>query len=107
ILNDAGLICICAFVAPHEAVREKARQAIGADRFLEVYLSAPADFCKQRDTTGAYGMAEAGQLTSFPGVSAAFEPPANPDLVLPTHEISANEAVGRVLELLRVRNAIG
>jgi bifunctional enzyme CysN/CysC len=93
-------------VAPHEAVREKARQAIGADRFVEVYLSAPADFCKRRDTTGAYELAEAGRLASFPGVSAAFEPPTNPDLVLPTHEISAKEAVRRVLDLLSRRNAI-
>ena len=87
-------------------MREKAREPSARDRFLEVYLSAPADFCKQRDTTGAYDMAAAGQIASFPGVSAAFEPPANPDLVLPTHEISVNEAVGRVLELLKKRNSI-
>src|SRR5205823_7675266 len=62
ILNDAGMICLCAFVAPHEAVRQKAKQVIGPDRFLEIYLSAPADFCKKRDTSGAYELAEAGKL---------------------------------------------
>jgi bifunctional enzyme CysN/CysC len=103
ILNDAGLICLCAFVAPHEAVRQKARQEIGADRFLEVYLSAPAEFCRKRDKTGAYEAAEAGKLASFPGVSAAFEPPANADLVLPTHEISVEEALDRVVKLLKQR----
>ena len=103
IINDAGLICICAFVAPHEAVREKARQTIGPDRFLEIYLSAPADFCKQRDTTGAYALAEAGKLASFPGVSAAFEPPTAPDLVLPTHEIAVAQCVEATLGLLRKR----
>ena len=106
ILNDAGLICICGFVAPHEAVREKARQVIGADRFLEVYLAAPVEACKARDTTGAYALAEAGKLASFPGVSAPFEPPAHPDLVLPTHEITAEAAVERLLDLLKAKQVI-
>jgi bifunctional enzyme CysN/CysC len=103
ILNDAGLMCLCAFVAPHAAVREKARQVIGPDRFLEIYLSAPVDYCKQRDTSGAYELADAGKLASFPGVSATFEPPVNADLVLPTHEITVEEAVERVVGLLKER----
>jgi bifunctional enzyme CysN/CysC len=103
IINDAGLICICAFVAPHEAVRQKARQVIGADRFVEVYLSAPLEVCKQRDPNGVYKLAESGQIAQFPGVSAAFEPPSNPDLVLPTHEISIEQSVERVVELLEGR----
>ena len=107
IVNDAGLICLCAFVAPHETVRQKAKQVIGADRFLEIYLSAPAEYCKKRDTTGAYELAESGKLASFPGVSATFEPPANADLVLPTHEISVEEGVERVLGLMRERGYIG
>ena len=107
ILNDAGLICLCAFVAPHAAVREKARQVVGPDRFLEIYLSAPLEFCKQRDASGAYELAEAGKLASFPGVSATFEPPTTADLVLPTHEIQVEEAVGRVLELMRDRGYLG
>jgi bifunctional enzyme CysN/CysC len=106
ILNDAGLICLCAFVAPHEAVRQKARQVIGPDRFVEIYLSAPVEYCKKRDTSGAYELAEAGKLASFPGVSAVFEPPAEADLVLPTHEISVEEGVERVLGLLKQRSYI-
>jgi bifunctional enzyme CysN/CysC len=106
ILNDAGLICICAFVAPHETVREKAKQAIGADKFLEIYLSAPVEVCKQRDRSGAYALAEAGKILQFPGVSATFEIPRSPDLVLPTHEIEVNTAVERVLELLKQRKFI-
>ena len=107
ILNDAGLICLCAFVAPHAAVREKARQVIGPDRFLEIYLSAPMEYCKQRDASGAYELADAGKLASFPGVSATFEPPVAPDLVLPTHEIQVEEGVERVLGLLRERGYLG
>jgi bifunctional enzyme CysN/CysC len=106
ILNDAGLICIAAFVAPHEAVREKARQAIGSDRFLEVYLSAPVEVCRQRDQTGAYDLADSGKILQFPGVSAAFETPKNPDLVLPTDKIDVNTAADKIIELLTRGNFI-
>src|SRR3984957_19870164 len=103
ILNDAGLICIAAFVAPHEAVREKAKLAVGADKFLEIYLSAPVEVCKQRDRSGAYALAESGKILQFPGISAAFETPMNADLVLPTHEIEVETAVERIMELLKKR----
>jgi bifunctional enzyme CysN/CysC len=106
ILNDAGLICICAFVAPHEAVRQKAREVIGADRFIEVYLKAPIDVLKARDTSGAYKAAEAGRIAQFPGVSAAFEEPAAPDLTLPTHEVAVEQGVEQILALLRARGVV-
>jgi bifunctional enzyme CysN/CysC len=106
ILNDTGLLCVCAFVSPHEAVRQKARQVIGPDRFVEIYLSAPIDVCKQRDPNGVYPLAESGKIAQFPGVTATFEVPPNPDLTLPTHEISVEDSVNRVLSLLRERNFI-
>jgi bifunctional enzyme CysN/CysC len=106
IINDAGLICICAFGAPHEAVREKARQVIGADRFIEVYLNAPIEICRARDESGAYELADSGKLPQFPGVSAIFEPPAHADLVLPTHEISVEQCVEKIIELLQARGFI-
>jgi len=103
ILNDAGMICVCAFVAPHDAVREKARQVIGAERCVSVWLNAPVEVCRQRDRSGAYSMADSGKIGSFPGVSAAFEEPKHADLVLPTHEIDVEESVERILNLLRAR----
>ncbi|MEK6249085.1 MAG: sulfate adenylyltransferase subunit CysN, partial [Planctomycetales bacterium] len=62
ILNDAGLITIASFVAPQEAVREKARQTIGTHRYFEVFLDVPVDVCRQRDKTGMYEMADAGEI---------------------------------------------
>jgi bifunctional enzyme CysN/CysC len=106
IVNDTGLICICAFVAPYDAVREKARQVVGGDRFLSVYLSAPVEVCRQRDRTGAYRRADAGELAQFPGVSAVFEAPRHVDLELPTHRIPVVESVERILALLRERHVI-
>ena len=106
LMNDAGMICIAAFVAPHEAVRNKAREVIGADRFIEIYLSAPVEFCRKADTTGAYKAADEGKLAQFPGVSAVFEVPKNADLTLPTHQLSVEESVRRILELLTSRGVI-
>jgi len=106
ILNDTGLICVCAFVAPYDAVREKARQVVGGDRFLSVYLSAPVEVCRERDRTGAYQLADEGKLAQFPGVSAVFEEPRYVDLELPTHRLSVAESVERVVALLRERQFI-
>ena len=74
-INDAGLICICAFVAPSAAVRQRARDAIGSERFIEVHVSAPLDTCRARETTGSYAKADAGELLDFPGISAPYDVP--------------------------------
>jgi bifunctional enzyme CysN/CysC len=103
LMNDAGLICICTFVAPHEAVRQKARQVIGPDRFIEIFVTAPLEICKERDHSGAYAMAERGEIAQFPGVSAAFEEPSNPDLVLHTDQLSVEQSVEQIVSLLRQR----
>ncbi len=106
ILNDAGQLCICAFVAPHEAVRTKAREVIGSDRFIEVFLDAPIDICRLRDSTGAYKRADEGKMSQFPGVSSVFEPPTKSDLVLKTHELSVEQSVERILAMLKDRQLI-
>jgi bifunctional enzyme CysN/CysC len=106
ILNDAGMIAVCAFVAPHEAVREKAKEVIGRDRFIEVFVDAPLEVCKARDKSGAYAMAERGEIAQFPGVSAAFERPENPDLLIRTDQTSVEAAVEAIVKVLKERGAI-
>jgi bifunctional enzyme CysN/CysC len=106
ILNDAGLICIAAFVAPHDAVRQRAREVIGTDRFIEIHCTAPMDVLRQRDKTGSYTKADTGEISAFPGVSATFEEPANADLVLKTDQTSVEECVDRIVALLTSRGVI-
>jgi bifunctional enzyme CysN/CysC len=103
ILNDTGVICVCAFVAPHDAVRDKAKAAIGADRFVSVYLKCPVEVCRQRDRAGMWALGDAGKIAQFPGVSAAFEEPASPDLVLNTDRVSIDQSVEQILAMLRSR----
>ena len=106
LFNDAGIICIGAFVAPDEAVRRKAAERVGTDRFLVAHLSAPLDVCRQRDTDGHYALADAGQLANFPGISAPYEPPADADLVIPTHEWPVAKCVAALVQLLESRGVI-
>ncbi len=105
LMNDAGLICLTAFVAPEEAVRERARQTIGEGRFVEVFLTAPLEVLRRRDDDGLYAAAERGEA-SLPGVTAAFDQPPEPDLVLETDVLDVETCAGRIVELLRQRGFI-
>ena len=106
LMNDAGVITIAAFVAPHEAVREKAKQLIGQDRVLEIYCTAPMDVLRSRDQSGAYKLADAGKIAQMPGVSATFEEPKTPDLTLQTDQISVEESVNLIVELMKSKGFV-
>jgi bifunctional enzyme CysN/CysC len=102
-MNEAGLICICSFLAPSAAVREKVRQAIGADRFVEVYLSAPVEVCREREAEGMYARADAGEIPDFPGVSAPYDVPAHPDVVVDTAVLDVEAAVSQIMGVIEAR----
>jgi len=106
-INNAGLITVAAFVAPQEEVRKKAADVVGAERFLVAHCSAPIEWCREQDEQGVYAKADAGEITNLAGVSIAYEPPANPDVVLPLHELTVEECAERVVDLLQQRGVIG
>ena len=106
LMNGAGLICICAFVAPSEEVRQKAAQAIGSDQFLTIHLDAPLNICRERDDDGMYAKADAGEISNFPGVSSEYEPPVDPALKLNTAVLSVDECVDRIIALLEEKDAL-
>ena len=106
VLNDAGVICICAFVSPYQASRDQAREILGPRRYMEVYLSAPVDACRQRDAE-LYELADSGEISEFSGVTAPYETPQAADLTIPTHEIDLEESTERISALLRAKGIIG
>ncbi len=106
LFNDSGLICLAAFVSPDAAVREKAADRIGRERFLVVHLAAPVEVCRKRDTSGGYARADAGEIADFPGVTAPYEPPVNADLTIPSHEWPLARSVEAVLALLESRGVL-
>ncbi|MCZ6589497.1 MAG: adenylyl-sulfate kinase [Alphaproteobacteria bacterium] len=83
LLADAGIIVITAFISPYRADRERARAAAG-DGFHEIYIEADLETCEARDPKGLYKRARSGDITEFTGVSAPYEAPAKPDLVIDT-----------------------
>lgn len=105
-LNDSGMLCIAAFLAPNAEVRQRASEVVGSDRFLTVYLSAPIEVCREREDSGMYAKADSGEIANFPGVSYEYEAPENADLVLPTHELSVDECVDKIYEMLQTRGMI-
>ncbi len=106
LFNDAGIIVLAAFVAPDEAVRQKAAGAIGRERFLVVHLDCPLEVCRQRDPDGHYKQADSGEI-AMPGVSSPYEPPVSPDLLLRTDKLSASHCVEQILALLETHSILG
>lgn len=106
LLNENGMICLAALIAPDASVRDKAAELLGAERFLTVFCDAPLETCRTRDPRGHYASAEIGQLPKLPGAGAVYETPDNPDLVLDTAGTSTEECVQQVLALLRDRQII-
>lgn len=105
-LNRAGLICVASFVAPSEDVRGKVAKLIGEDHFLVVHVATPIEVCRQRDTKGQYAQADAGELRNFPGVTADYEPPSNPDLMIDASDDSVDQCANKIIALLKEKKII-
>lgn len=97
---DTGIITLAAFVSPTEELRTLARDIIGAADFKEIFVATPLEECERRDVKGLYARARRGEVKNFTGISAPFEAPQSPALVLDTTDTPVEESVGKVLALL-------
>src|SRR5690606_5352008 len=104
--NEAGIITIVALVSPAQPDRDAAREIIGAERFFEVHVATPVEVCEERDDEGLYRRARSGEIASFTGVSAPYEAPRSPALVLDTTRLPVADSVARLIELLAARGAL-
>ena len=102
LMKDAGLVVLSAFVSPYQKDRDFVREVAGDD-FSEVFISAPLEVCEQRDVKGLYAKARAGEISNFTGISAPFEAPTNPELDVPTHTMSIEEAAMMVVDYIVTR----
>lgn len=103
LMNDAGLIVLAAFISPYRSDRRMAAEIIGPGRFIEAYLDAPLEVCERRDPKGLYRRARTGALAEFTGVSAPYEPPEAPAIVLDTAGSGVDECASRLVELVNER----
>ena len=96
---------IAALISPYRDDRERARQTVGASRFIEVYLATPLTVCEARDPKGLYRRAQAGDIAHFTGISDAYAAPLHPDLQLDTAAQSLAQCVAATTELLDAGSA--
>ena len=97
LMAQAGFICITAFISPYRSDRARARQACG-EGFHEIYVQADLATCEARDPKGLYARARAGKIAEFTGISAPYEAPEAPELVVDTAAMGVEEVVDRLLE---------
>lgn len=98
---DAGFIVLSAFISPYRSDRERARDAASRGQesvFHEVYIDAPLAVCEERDPKGLYRKARAGEIADFTGVSAPYEAPENPELIIHTSDKSVEQCVVALLD---------
>ena len=98
LMMDAGLIVMTAFISPFQRERQMARELIGADNFVEVYVSTSLAVCESRDVKGLYKKARSGQLPNMTGVNSPYEVPQSPEIVVDGAAVSLAQVVKGLLE---------
>ena len=102
---DAGLVVLAAFVAPYAADREEIRQLVGPENYVEIYVNTSLEICESRDVKGLYAKARRGEISDMTGISAPYEAPLKPDMVVTPDqplEISVGRITGYIEEKLRL-----
>lgn len=95
---NCGVITINCFVSPTNAIRNAAKEIIGKEDFVEVFIDTPIEICEQRDVKGLYKKARAGEIKDFTGINAPFEVPENAAIVVKTANKTVEESVNTILE---------
>jgi sulfate adenylyltransferase len=103
---ESGMITIASFISPYKEGRERARKLNEEGDFIEVYIKAPVEVCEERDPKGLYEMARKGEIDNFTGISAPYEEPENPELVVDTSRLNVEESAQKVIDYLEEKEII-
>jgi adenylyl-sulfate kinase len=103
---ESGFLVIVAFISPYRADRDRVRNIAG-DLFHEIYVTTPLSICETRDPKGLYAKARRGEIESFTGISAPYESPVEPQLVIDTSELSVEQSMGKMLAYVIEKFDIG
>ena len=103
---DAGMITFVAFISPYRKDRERARHILEDGEFIEVYVKCPVEVCEQRDPKGQYQKARKGEIKEFTGVSAPYEEPSEPEIILETDRVAVEESVQKIIDYLKEKEII-
>ena len=97
---NCGIVTLNCFVSPTIEIRNIAKEIIGVENFIEVYINASVDTCEKRDVKGLYQKARKGKIKDFTGISAPFEAPEYPEIEINTAQLSIDESVQKVLDYI-------
>ena len=103
LFTDAGVLVFTSFISPYRADRDRVRALFTPGDFVEVYVAASLETCEGRDVKGLYQKARKGEIPEFTGISAPYEAPSKPELVLDTNGRSVEESVGELVGWLERR----
>jgi adenylylsulfate kinase len=106
LFRDAGVITMTAFISPYRKDRKTARNLAKDGEFIEVFCRCSLEVCEERDTKGLYRKARAGEIPGFTGISAPYEEPEAPELILDTDKETVEESVNKVIDFLEFRGII-
>lgn len=103
---DAGIITMTAFISPYRSDRDQARRLLKEKEFIEVFVKVPLDVAEGRDTKGLYKKARAGEIAEFTGISAPYEEPDKPELIIDTSLLNIKDSVDLVISYLEKNDLI-
>jgi adenylylsulfate kinase len=104
LLVDAGLFVLSAFISPNEKDRSMVRNLFNQEDFLEVYVKCSLEECERRDPKGLYKRARNGEIPNFTGISAQYDVPTHPDIIVDTEVLSIDESVNLLINYLEEHN---
>jgi adenylylsulfate kinase len=106
LMVDAGLLVFAAFINPYQASRQYIRELMSDWSYYECYVKCSLSVCEERDPKGLYQKARNGEIEEMTGISAPYEKPENPDLVIETDRITLEQSVNLVVQFLIERGLI-
>ena len=99
--RDSGLIVLCSFISPTKTIRQMAREIIGQEDFLEIFVDTPLAVCEARDVKGLYAKARRGEIKGFTGIDSPYEAPASPFIALKTVNRPVTDCIEEVVEKIK------
>jgi adenylyl-sulfate kinase len=104
LMSDAGVITITSFISPFIEERQKAKEIIGADNFIEVWISTSLEVCESRDPKGLYKRARSGEIPHFTGIDSPYESPINPDIKIESDKYNIQECSDIIISYLLIND---
>ena len=101
LLSRNGVVSVVALISPYRSSRSAARETIGPERFVEVYVKASLEECERRDPKGLYAKARRGEISNMTGIQDPYEAPKDPDMVVDTERGSAEACADGLIEELK------